>query len=85
MYPMIRKDIHWAIFPAIGYAIGWWLDRKETERMTLFRDKSALYGRVLKEDKETHLYVWTYIYKKYKTYYEQLNETLPSSKSNSNL
>nr|CAH7724018.1 unnamed protein product [Callosobruchus chinensis] len=49
MYPIIRKDIAWGIVPAIGYAIGWYLDRKETERMTLFRDKSALYGRVLKE------------------------------------
>ncbi|KAL1404168.1 hypothetical protein pipiens_000856, partial [Culex pipiens pipiens] len=38
-----------AIVPLAGYGFGWFLDNKETERMTMFRDKSALYGRVLKE------------------------------------
>lgn len=49
MYPIIPKGIQWGIFPVIGYAAGWFLDRKETERLTLFRDKSALYGRKLRE------------------------------------
>ncbi|EFA01357.1 uncharacterized protein LOC100141571 [Tribolium castaneum] len=46
---LIPKDIYLIAFPAFGFAFGWYLDRKETERLTLFRDKSALYGRVLKE------------------------------------
>lgn len=32
-----------------GFAIGWWLDSKETERMSQFRDKSALYGRKVEQ------------------------------------
>lgn len=43
------KNIALASLGVIGFAFGAFLDRKETERMTLFRDKSALYGRVLKE------------------------------------
>ncbi|XP_037892916.1 NADH dehydrogenase [ubiquinone] 1 beta subcomplex subunit 1 isoform X1 [Glossina fuscipes] len=35
----------WGVLPLIGFAIGHFLDKKETERMTMFRDKSALYGR----------------------------------------
>jgi len=31
--------------PATGFALGWWLDKQETLRMTRFRDRSALYGR----------------------------------------
>ncbi|CAG9824382.1 unnamed protein product [Phaedon cochleariae] len=49
MYPILPKGVTWLSLPALGYAIGWYLDKKETERLTLFRDKSALYGRVLKE------------------------------------
>ncbi|CAH1105481.1 unnamed protein product [Psylliodes chrysocephalus] len=49
MYPIFPKGIAMGIFPALGFAFGWYLDRKETERLTIFRDKSALYGRVLKE------------------------------------
>lgn len=43
------KVLSLSALPFVGYAFGKFLDRKETERMTLFRDKSALYGRVLKE------------------------------------
>lgn len=32
-----------------GFSIGAILDRSETNRMILFRDRSALYGRELKE------------------------------------
>lgn len=35
----------WAALPLLGFAIGHFLDLKETERMTMFRDKSALYAR----------------------------------------
>lgn len=48
----LTKQYLWAGLPFTGFAIGWFLDRKETERMTLFRDKSALYGRVLKEGEQ---------------------------------
>ncbi|XP_053649000.1 uncharacterized protein ND-MNLL [Cherax quadricarinatus] len=35
--------------PLLGFCFGAYLDRIETERLTMFRDKSALYGRVLAE------------------------------------
>ncbi|KAK4877458.1 hypothetical protein RN001_009964 [Aquatica leii] len=38
-------NLGWMVLPFIGFGIGWYLDKRETERMTLFRDKSALYGR----------------------------------------
>ncbi|ALC49121.1 CG18624 [Drosophila busckii] len=41
----LDKRALWAALPLLGYAIGHFLDTKETERMTMFRDKSALYGR----------------------------------------
>lgn len=46
--PIIPRNIHWAIFPFTGLFIGWYLDNQETERLAIFRDKSALYGRALK-------------------------------------
>jgi NADH dehydrogenase (ubiquinone) 1 beta subcomplex subunit 1 len=47
VFGITRQYIYFAI-PLTGFMIGWWLDRKETERMTMFRDKSALFGRELK-------------------------------------
>lgn len=41
----ITKQYIWAVVPMTGYFLGKFLDDKETERMTTFRDKSALYGR----------------------------------------
>ncbi|KAL1500970.1 hypothetical protein ABEB36_006380 [Hypothenemus hampei] len=38
--------------PLAAYAFGYYLDRQETERLSLFRDKSDLYGRVLKEGEQ---------------------------------
>ncbi|ODM95279.1 NADH dehydrogenase [ubiquinone] 1 beta subcomplex subunit 1 [Orchesella cincta] len=37
---------YWACFaiPATGFLLGSWLDRKEVENSTDFRDKSALFG-----------------------------------------
>ncbi|XP_023014454.2 NADH dehydrogenase (ubiquinone) MNLL subunit [Leptinotarsa decemlineata] len=49
MLSIFPKGITLTAFPVIGYCIGWYLDKKETERLVLFRDKSALYGRILKE------------------------------------
>ncbi|XP_077254542.1 NADH dehydrogenase [ubiquinone] 1 beta subcomplex subunit 1 [Temnothorax americanus] len=41
--------LYWTlIFPITGWMIGHKLEKLETERMTMFRDKSALYGRELK-------------------------------------
>lgn len=41
--------LYWTlVFPLTGFLIGYKLDLMETERMTMFRDKSALYGRELK-------------------------------------
>ncbi|XP_055383201.1 NADH dehydrogenase [ubiquinone] 1 beta subcomplex subunit 1 [Condylostylus longicornis] len=45
----ITKQYLWGALPLTGFLVGWFLDIKETERMTRFRDKSALYGRNLKE------------------------------------
>ncbi|XP_011259836.1 NADH dehydrogenase [ubiquinone] 1 beta subcomplex subunit 1 [Camponotus floridanus] len=36
------------IFPFAGFMIGHKLDHMESERFSMFRDKSALYGRELK-------------------------------------
>lgn len=41
----LDKRYIYGILPFIGFAIGHFLDKKETERMTMFRDKSALYRR----------------------------------------
>lgn len=38
-----------AIPLSIGALFGKYLDDKETERMTLFRDRSALYGGLVKK------------------------------------
>ncbi|XP_058455924.1 NADH dehydrogenase [ubiquinone] 1 beta subcomplex subunit 1 [Malaya genurostris] len=45
----ITKQYVLVFIPLAGFGFGWFLDCKETERMTMFRDKSALYGRILKE------------------------------------
>jgi len=39
----------WALllYPLAGCAFGTWIDNLERERSTAFRDKSALFGRVL--------------------------------------
>lgn len=48
----LQRQYLWMGLPLLGYGIGWFLDRKETERMVMFRDRSALYGRTLKEGDE---------------------------------
>ncbi|EDV34306.1 uncharacterized protein Dana_GF21240, isoform E [Drosophila ananassae] len=48
----LDKRYLWSALPLLGFAIGHFLDKKETERMTMFRDKSALYGRPGGSDKE---------------------------------
>jgi len=34
-----------ALIPMALFGVGWKLDRMEVERLSLFRDKSALFGR----------------------------------------
>uniref|UniRef100_A0A182KBQ0 NADH dehydrogenase [ubiquinone] 1 beta subcomplex subunit 1 n=1 Tax=Anopheles christyi TaxID=43041 RepID=A0A182KBQ0_9DIPT len=53
----LNRQYLWSVVPLIGFGFGWFLDRKETERMTMFRDKSALFGRTLKEG-EKPSYKW---------------------------
>lgn len=43
------KTLAASAFVFVGFGFGAYLDYKETLRLTLFRDKSALYGRQLKE------------------------------------
>ncbi|XP_014483581.1 PREDICTED: NADH dehydrogenase [ubiquinone] 1 beta subcomplex subunit 1 [Dinoponera quadriceps] len=44
----IWKMYWWLILPFGGFYIGHQIDLMETKRMTMFRDKSALYGREMK-------------------------------------
>ncbi|OXU26660.1 hypothetical protein TSAR_010845 [Trichomalopsis sarcophagae] len=41
----LKREYLVCVFPFIGYLIGWKLDRMEDERLSKFRDKSALYRR----------------------------------------
>lgn len=43
-FVMQRKSLL-ALFPVVGFMIGWKLDNMEMERMSLFKDRSALFGR----------------------------------------
>lgn len=44
IFGLTRQYLYIAI-PLTGFALGMYLDNKETERMTFYRDRSALYGR----------------------------------------
>ena len=41
----ITTQYLWFGVPMIGFAIGTFLDNKETQRMVQFRDRSALYAK----------------------------------------
>ncbi|XP_053330714.1 NADH dehydrogenase [ubiquinone] 1 beta subcomplex subunit 1 [Spea bombifrons] len=44
---------HWVnVFLPIGFAIGWYLDRRNNEKLSTFRNKSMLYKRELKPNEE---------------------------------
>ncbi|XP_029902908.1 NADH dehydrogenase [ubiquinone] 1 beta subcomplex subunit 1 isoform X1 [Myripristis murdjan] len=44
---------HWVnILVPIGFVIGWYLDKQQDQKLTAFRNKSALYGRELKPGEE---------------------------------
>ncbi|XP_041831985.1 NADH dehydrogenase [ubiquinone] 1 beta subcomplex subunit 1-like [Melanotaenia boesemani] len=40
------------IFVPLGFVIGWYLDRQQDQKLTAFRNKSALYSRELKPGEE---------------------------------
>ncbi|XP_075893651.1 NADH dehydrogenase [ubiquinone] 1 beta subcomplex subunit 1 [Nelusetta ayraudi] len=40
---------HWAnILVPMGFVFGWYLDRQQDQKLTAFRNRSALYSRELK-------------------------------------
>uniref|UniRef100_A0A3Q3KFW8 NADH dehydrogenase [ubiquinone] 1 beta subcomplex subunit 1 n=2 Tax=Monopterus albus TaxID=43700 RepID=A0A3Q3KFW8_MONAL len=44
---------HWVnILVPAGFVIGWYLDRLQDQKLTTFRNKSALYSRELKPGEE---------------------------------
>lgn len=45
----LTRQYVWFALPLTGFYLGLFLEHKETERMSMFRDKSALYGGRLKE------------------------------------
>lgn len=49
MLQILPKGFLWGIVPLTGFFVGWYIDLLETKRYAIFRDKSALYGRELKE------------------------------------
>ncbi|XP_037050961.1 uncharacterized protein LOC119084910 [Bradysia coprophila] len=48
----VNKQWFYYLVPLAGFYLGSILDRMETERMVMFRDKSDLYGRKLKEGEQ---------------------------------
>ncbi|OCT65074.1 NADH dehydrogenase [ubiquinone] 1 beta subcomplex subunit 1 [Xenopus laevis] len=48
----ILRD-HWVnVLVPIGFVIGWYLDRRNDEKLSAFRNKSMLYKRELKPGEE---------------------------------
>ncbi|XP_037837548.1 NADH dehydrogenase [ubiquinone] 1 beta subcomplex subunit 1-like [Kryptolebias marmoratus] len=49
------KKINWAhILVPMGFVLGWYMDKQQDQKLTGFRNKSALYKRELKPgEKET--------------------------------
>ncbi|XP_037541500.1 NADH dehydrogenase [ubiquinone] 1 beta subcomplex subunit 1-like isoform X2 [Nematolebias whitei] len=49
MLKFLPKQMHWSfVLVPMGFVIGWYLDNREDENMTIFRNKSTLYKRELK-------------------------------------
>nr|ABM55404.1 putative secreted salivary protein [Xenopsylla cheopis] len=44
LYGFHNPQLLWMLLPLAGFYLGKMLDDSETNRMTLFRDKSALFG-----------------------------------------
>ncbi|KAM9840002.1 NADH dehydrogenase [ubiquinone] 1 beta subcomplex subunit 1 [Aulostomus maculatus] len=44
---------HWVhILVPMGFVIGWYMDKQQDQKLTAFRNKSALYSRELKPGEE---------------------------------
>ncbi|XP_035869251.1 NADH dehydrogenase [ubiquinone] 1 beta subcomplex subunit 1 isoform X2 [Phyllostomus discolor] len=44
---------HWVhVLVPMGFAVGWYLDRRNEEKLTGFRNKSLLFKRELRPDEE---------------------------------
>ncbi|XP_063295269.1 NADH dehydrogenase [ubiquinone] 1 beta subcomplex subunit 1 [Pelobates fuscus] len=44
---------HWpAVLVPMGFVIGWYLDRRNNEKLSMFRNRSVLYRRELKPGEE---------------------------------
>ncbi|KFZ50339.1 NADH dehydrogenase [ubiquinone] 1 beta subcomplex subunit 1 [Podiceps cristatus] len=51
-FTQVVRD-HWVhILVPLGFVIGWYLDRKNDEKLSAFRNKSLLYRRELKPGEE---------------------------------
>lgn len=48
MAGLTRAYLNLFVCMTAGYSLGWVVNRLETERLTSYRDKSALFGRELK-------------------------------------
>lgn len=48
----ITREYVWFLMPVAFGMFGKFLDDQETLRMTMFRDKSALFGRTLKDGEQ---------------------------------
>ncbi|KAM8832745.1 NADH dehydrogenase [ubiquinone] 1 beta subcomplex subunit 1 [Spinachia spinachia] len=45
---------HWVnILVPMGFVIGWYLDKRQDQKLSAFRNQSLLYGRELKPGEET--------------------------------
>ncbi|XP_039325162.1 NADH dehydrogenase [ubiquinone] 1 beta subcomplex subunit 1 [Saimiri boliviensis] len=49
------RDLWVGIFVPVGFVLGCYLDRKNDEKLTAFRNKSMLYKRELRPNEE---YTW---------------------------
>ncbi|XP_068609758.1 NADH dehydrogenase [ubiquinone] 1 beta subcomplex subunit 1 [Brachionichthys hirsutus] len=48
---LVRDNVMHILVP-MGFVIGWYLDRRQDEGLTAFRNKSLLYSRELKPGEE---------------------------------
>ncbi|XP_027895384.1 NADH dehydrogenase [ubiquinone] 1 beta subcomplex subunit 1 [Xiphophorus couchianus] len=49
----LPTSVNWAhILVPMGFVIGWYLDKQQDQKLTAFRNKSALYKRELKPGEE---------------------------------
>uniref|UniRef100_A0A3P9NUW5 NADH dehydrogenase [ubiquinone] 1 beta subcomplex subunit 1 n=1 Tax=Poecilia reticulata TaxID=8081 RepID=A0A3P9NUW5_POERE len=53
MVKFALSSVNWAhILIPMGFVVGWYLDKQQDQKLTAFRNKSALYKRELKPGEE---------------------------------